>query len=90
MFWASVLTTSFNLTEPLFVPAYWDASSLLDPAQLSGFGIENWYSPSRSPATEHQLAHGAGNTPGHRWPLGALALPFVVFVELLPLRLNSI
>jgi hypothetical protein len=41
MLWASALTAPFGLTEPLFVPAYWNPPSLLDLAQRTGFDIES-------------------------------------------------
>ncbi len=41
MLWASILTTPFGLTEPLFVPEYWNPPSLFDLAQRTGFDIES-------------------------------------------------
>src|SRR6516164_9347581 len=41
MVWASVLTTPFGLTEPLFVPRYWNPPSLFDLAHRTGFDIES-------------------------------------------------
>lgn len=41
MLWASVLTMPFGLTEPLFVPEYWDPPSLFNLAQRTGFDIES-------------------------------------------------
>jgi hypothetical protein len=41
MLWASLFTTPFGLTEPLFVPAYWNPPSLFDLAQRTGFDIES-------------------------------------------------
>ncbi len=41
MIWASLLTTPFGLTEPLFVPEYWSPPSLLDLARRTGFDIES-------------------------------------------------
>ena len=38
----SAWTSLFALTEPLFVPAYWDPPSLFDLAQLTGFDIESF------------------------------------------------
>jgi len=38
---ASLLTAPFGLTEPLFVPDYWNPPSLFDLAQTSGFDIES-------------------------------------------------
>lgn len=39
--WASLFTTPFGLTEPLFVPAYWNPPSLFDLARTTGFDIES-------------------------------------------------
>tara|TARA_Y100000590_G_scaffold203205_1_gene230570 strand:- start:1160 stop:1783 length:624 start_codon:yes stop_codon:yes gene_type:complete len=41
MWRASLLTTPFGLTEPLFVPEYWNPPSLFDLAQRTGFDIES-------------------------------------------------
>lgn len=41
MWWASVMTAPFGLTEPIFVPAYWNPPSLFDLAQRTGFDIES-------------------------------------------------
>ncbi len=38
---ASLLTMPFGLTEPLFVPEYWNPPSLFDLAQRTGFDIES-------------------------------------------------
>lgn len=38
---ASALTMPLGLTEPLFVPRYWDPPSLFDLAQRTGFDIES-------------------------------------------------
>lgn len=38
---ASTLTAPFGLTEPLFVPRYWNPPSLFDLAQHTGFDIES-------------------------------------------------
>ena len=38
---ASILTAPFGLTEPLFVPEYWNPPSLFDLAQRTGFDIES-------------------------------------------------
>lgn len=42
MTWASVLTMPFGLTEPLFVPRYWNPPSLFDLAQRTGFDFESF------------------------------------------------
>ncbi len=41
MIWASIFTTPFGLTEPLFVPEYWSPPSLFDLANKTGFDIES-------------------------------------------------
>jgi hypothetical protein len=41
MLWASAFTAPFGLTEPLFVPEYWNPPSLFDLAQRTGFDIES-------------------------------------------------
>ena len=39
--WASLVTAPMGLTEPLFVPAYWNPPSLFDLAQRTGFDLES-------------------------------------------------
>ncbi len=41
MVWASLFTTPFGLTEPLFVPEYWSPPSLFNLALETGFDIES-------------------------------------------------
>ncbi len=41
MLWASLFTTPFGLTEPIFVPEYWSPPSLFDLAIKTGFDIES-------------------------------------------------
>jgi len=41
MGWRSWLTALFGLTEPRFVPEYWNPPSLFDLAQCTGFDIES-------------------------------------------------
>lgn len=41
MFWVSLLTAPFGLTEPLFVPEYWNPPSLFNLATTTGFDIES-------------------------------------------------
>ncbi|GBD92500.1 hypothetical protein BMS3Abin05_00072 [bacterium BMS3Abin05] len=41
MLWASLLTAPFGLTEPIFVPAYWNPPSLFNLARTTGFDIES-------------------------------------------------
>jgi len=41
MLWASLFTTPFGLSEPLFVPEYWMPPSLFNLAENTGFDIES-------------------------------------------------
>ena len=41
MVWASPMAAPLGLTEPLFVPHYWNPPSLFDLARRSGFDIES-------------------------------------------------
>ena len=41
MWWASVFMAPFGLTEPLFVPEYWNPPSLFELARRTGFDIES-------------------------------------------------
>lgn len=42
MWWASVFMAPFGLTEPIFVPEYWNPPSLFELAQKTGFDIESF------------------------------------------------
>lgn len=41
MLWVSMITSLFGLTEPLFVPEYWNPPSLFNLAAKTGFDIES-------------------------------------------------
>lgn len=41
MWWVSLATMPLGLTEPLFVPEYWNPPTLFDLAQKTGFDIES-------------------------------------------------
>jgi len=41
MFWVSLLTMPLGLTEPIFVPKYWNPPSLFNLAARTGFDIES-------------------------------------------------
>lgn len=102
MLWASALTAPFGLTEPLFVPAYWNPPSLFDLAQRTGFDVESLifcYAigglgvagyRALAPVPLRRLDHHERLSPRHRWHFLALASPFLVFVSLLPLGWNPI
>jgi hypothetical protein len=102
MLWVSALTALFGLTEPLFVPAYWNPPSLFDLAHRTGFDIESLIfcfaigglaaAAYRvlAPALEHTLEPQARNSHRHRWHRAALASPVFVFGVLLMLPWNPI
>ena len=102
MLWASALTAPFGLTEPLFVPAYWNPPSLFDLAQRTGFDIESLifcYAiggvgvaayRALTPAPLKMMAHHERSSPLHRWHRLMLVSPFLVFIALLPLGWNPI
>ena len=99
---ASLPTAAFGLTEPLFVPAYWNPPTLFDLAQRTGFDIESLIfcfaiggigaaSYRAITATPETLVGYAERHSGrHRWHLVALAAPFPIFVLLLALPWNPI
>ncbi len=102
MLWSSVLTALFGLTEPLFVPEYWNPPSLFDLAQRTGFDLESLIfcfgiggvgSVLYDALTQSRLApvpaherHGAR----HRFHRAALAMPVVTFLAVCFLPWNPI
>ena len=99
---ASVPTAAFGLTEPLFVPAYWNPPSLFDLAQRTGFDIESLIFcfaiggigaaayRAISAAPETVMAGAERRSGRHRWHLLALVVPFPIFLLLLLLPWNPI
>jgi len=91
MWWASVFTTPFGLTEPLFVPEYWNPPSLFDLALKTGFDIESLifcFAIGGISAvlynvlthkTIHPVKEQEKHLPLHRHHYKAIAAPFVVF-----------
>lgn len=91
MLWASLFTAPFGLTEPLFVPEYWNPPSLFGLAQTTGFDIEslifcfgiggvaavvvNVATRRRAQAVSKQ-ERGSARHRFHRW---AMAMPFIAF-----------
>src|SRR5574338_503441 len=102
MLWASVFTTPFGLTEPLFVPEYWSPPSLFDLARSTGFDIESFIfsfgiggvgAALYNVLTNHALEPMADKqkySPRHRRHTWALATPFVSFPILYLLPWNPI
>jgi hypothetical protein len=102
MLWASVFTMPFGLTEPLFVPSYWNPPSLFDLARTTGFDIESLvfsfgiggvaavlYNAITRRRLEAIHADHRGE-PRHRFHRWALVAPFLAFVPLYLLPWNPI
>lgn len=99
---ASVLTMPLGLTEPLFIPAYWNPPSLFDLAQNTGFDIESlifsfaiggigatlYNLITQREAAELPFAERA--KPRHRLHALALMVPFISFPLLYLLPWNPI
>ncbi len=102
MWWASVFTTPFGLTEPLFVPEYWNPPSLFDLAQRTGFDLESLifcFAIGGIGAVSYDalfrvrlapLPVAARSHPRHRLHHLALASPFLIFLALVFLPWNPI
>ncbi|PJC04483.1 MAG: hypothetical protein CO070_04130 [Gallionellales bacterium CG_4_9_14_0_8_um_filter_55_61] len=102
MRWSSSLTALFGLTEPIFVPEYWNPPSLFDLAQRTGFDIESLifcFGIGGVGAVLYNALAGKRlmpmndcerNSPRHRFHRVALGAPFVVFVALYFLPWNPI
>lgn len=102
MWWASLFTAPFGLTEPIFVPEYWNPPSLFELAARTGFDIEslifsfgiggvaavlyNVATGSRLEPVDHAFRH----EPLHRHHRWAIAAPFLSFVPLYFLPWNPI
>lgn len=91
---AALLTMPFGLTEPLFVPAYWNPPSLFDLAQKTGFDIESLifaFSIGGISAVaydlvtrrrERRMSPSQRSLPRHRLHPLVLATPLIVFALL--------
>lgn len=102
MLWASFGTVPFGLTEPLFVPSYWNPPSLFDLAQATGFDIESLIfsfgiggvgAVLYNIVTRQYLSlvpRGFRRLARHRHHRLALATPFLVFGPLYLLPWNPI
>lgn len=102
MWCTSAATALLGLTEPLFVPEYWNPPSLFELAQRTGFDIESvifaFAIGGIGGALYHTLARHhlvrasaeARREPLHRLHLAALVLPIVAFVPLYFLPWNPI
>jgi len=102
MLWASLFTMPFGLTEPLFVPEYWNPPRLFDLAQKTGFDIESLIfcfgiggigAVLYNLWTRQRLAPVADSehrAPRHKFHYWALAAPFLSFPLLYLLSWNPI
>jgi Lycopene cyclase len=102
MLWASLFTTPFGLTEPLFVPEYWSPPGLFDLALRTGFDIESLifcFAIGGVAAVLVNVVSGRSTVPlaererhrhRHRLHRVVLTAPFAVFVVLWPLDWNPI
>jgi hypothetical protein len=99
---ASLFTTPFGLTEPLFVPAYWNPPSLFNLARMTGFDIESLIfsfgiggvgAVIYNLVISRQLVPVAGaerRSPRHTLHKWALVVPFISFPILYLLPWNPI
>lgn len=102
MLWSSSLTALLGLTEPIYVPEYWNPPSLFDLAQRTGFDIESLIFSFgvggvgavlyNALAGKHlmPLSSHERNSPRHRFHRVALGAPYMVFVTLYFLPWNPI
>jgi hypothetical protein len=102
MWRTSAVTALFGLSEPIFVPVYWNPPSLFELAQRTGFDIESlifaFAIGGIGVAIYHTLAGQhlvpvraeERTKPLHRFHLTAVIGPFVLFVPLYFLPWNPI
>lgn len=102
MWRASLATAAFGLTEPIFVPEYWNPPSLFELAQRTGFDIESVIFAFALSGVGAALYNAL--TRAHLGPVAAdqrmellhsfhsfaLLVPFVAFVPLALLPWNPI
>ena len=99
---SSLVMTPFGLTEPLFVPEYWNPPSLFELAQRTGFDIENFifsFAIGGIAAVLYNvilhkhvdmLELAERHHSRHRWHRWALVMPFALFPILYFLPWNPI
>jgi hypothetical protein len=91
----SIWTAPLGLTEPLFVPEYWNPPSLFDLAQKTGFDLESLIFcfaiggigtvlyETLIPARHVPMSHAERHDPRHRFHYFALSSPLIIFFPLL-------
>jgi hypothetical protein len=102
MLWSSLFTAPFGLTEPIFVPEYWNPPSLFGLAQRTGFDIESLifcFGIGGIGAVLYNLLTGQWLEPlpsaerrsrRHRFHVWAVSAPFLAFPVLYELPWNPI
>ena len=102
MWRASLATALFGVTEPLFVPAYWNPPSLFELAQRTGFDLESFLfsfaiggigTALYDTLAQRHLVRVSSPMRGasmHRFHRAALLLPLLAFVPLYFLPWNPI
>ena len=102
MWRVSLVTAAFGLTEPIWVPEYWNPPSLIELAQRTGFDIESFIFSFalggigavlyNALTNRHFARVSAQEKRGrmHRFHMAALWLPYVLFVALYFLPWNPI
>jgi hypothetical protein len=102
MWWTSIFMALFGLTEPLFVPEYWNPPSLFGLAQRTGFDVESIifsFAIGGIAAVLYNiilhkrmevLSPAERHQWRHRWHRWALAAPFVLFPVLYFLPWNPV
>ena len=99
---ASLATMPLGLTEPLFVPEYWNPPSLFELAQRTGFDLESLIFSFAiggigavlydvlARRESRQMSHAERHSGRHRFHALALAAPFIAFPPLYLLPWNPI
>jgi hypothetical protein len=98
----SMATSLLGLSEPIFVPQYWNPPSMFGLAQSTGFDIESlifcfaiggigavMYNALANRNIE-PVPHGERHSGRHRWHRLAIAVPFLAFPVLYFLPWNPI
>lgn len=102
MWRVSLVTAAFGLTEPIFVPEYWNPPSLFELAQRTGFDLESlifsfaiggigavlYNALTKRPFAKVSATERQRSL--HRFHLAALWTPYVLFVPLYFLPWNPI
>ena len=101
MWRVSLVTAAFGLTEPIWVPEYWNPPSLIELARRTGFDIESFifcFAVGGIGAVVYHVLTNRYFVPMsaqkrgrmHRFHLAALWMPYVLFVALYFLPWNPI